>query len=116
MYLVGEIGSMQVAGSSDESLGVVFASARQQIRRSRAVELSSDKTIPPPLRHTQRSSGPIKREPRTRTRAESLGGLLPLTSCVRLQSSFIAVCIPDYRLSIAMNSSSSRRAMASFSL
>jgi hypothetical protein len=115
MYLVGEIGSMQVAGSSDESLGVVFASARQQIR-SRAVELSSDKTIPPPLRHTQRSSGPIKREPRTRTRAESLGGLLPLTSCVRLQSSFIAVCIPDYRLSIAMNSSSSRRAMATFSL
>jgi hypothetical protein len=48
MYLGAE--DMQVASSSDESLGVVFSRARQQVR-SKAVELSSDKTYPPPLRH-----------------------------------------------------------------
>jgi hypothetical protein len=36
---------MQVASSSDESLEVVFSRSRQVVR-SKAVELSSDKTSP----------------------------------------------------------------------
>jgi hypothetical protein len=73
---------MQVASSSDESLGVVFSRLRQVIR-SRAVELSSDKTSPPPLRH-ERSSGPMKRGSRRASTCRAfLGGMLRWTSRVQ---------------------------------